>query len=262
MTASGLSVVTITLNEIDNIGCFIESHRSIADELIVVDAGSTDGTAQYAEKLGCRVIRHPWMGYGRQWNVGLDAAKYEWILVGDADHEMTESLAQFIQEVKIRSGGPDAYLVPRRNYLGRRWIRHGGYYPDTPYARLFRRGVGRFDERVAVHEKLVYTRRVNVGVARGYVIHHTYRSVSDMIQKIDRYTSLEASQRKSLPDRSTRRSHLDPSVVRRRLPLRPLAVFLWRLVARGGFLDGRLGLYMALMHMWYEIVTDFKVYAE
>ena len=161
MTAPRLSVVVVTRDEEDRIRACLES-VAWADELVVVDAESTDKTASIARELTDHVIARPWPGFAAQKNFGLEQARGAWILSLDADETVSPALREDIERV-VRDDGPcDGYAVPRRNIVWGRWVRHGGLYPDWQL-RLFRRGRGRFGAR-AVHAGAQLGVRVSIRV--------------------------------------------------------------------------------------------------
>ena len=133
-----LSVVIITFNEAGHIRQCLESVRSVADEVIVLDSYSTDDTVMLAEQAGARVYRQAFKGYGVQKNDANRLAAHTWVLSLDADEVLTPELAAEIQAFKNTVPPADAYAIPRlNNYLGK-WLRHGGWYPDAKI-RLFNR---------------------------------------------------------------------------------------------------------------------------
>ena len=263
----GISVVTITCNEEKNIADFILTHKRIADEIIVVDGGSTDQTIQIAKELGARVIENPWPGYAKQWNVGMRKADYGWIMIGDADHRISEALAEEINAV-IRSKEDceqEAYLVPRKNFMFGKWVKHGGFYPDMPYPRLFKNGSAYFDETQLVHEKVIIQSK-RIGKLKNPIEHYTFLDFESYINKLNRYTTLEANinpnQKYTLfhfiKTAIKQKSAIDKAAIRRSFPLRPIGIFIYRYIIRLGFLDGSLGLHMAVLSAFYEYVTNLK----
>src|SRR3954466_16082072 len=141
-----LSVCIITLNEEANIGRTLRSVKDIADEIVVVDSGSTDATVSIAQSFGAKVFVEPWKGFARQKNSSLEKAGSDWVLSLDADEEVAPELAASISAV-VKSGGEpkfSGYQMNRRNLYFGRWIRHSGYYPD-PKLRLVRRGAAEFE---------------------------------------------------------------------------------------------------------------------
>lgn len=147
---SSITGVVITLNEADNIEACLASLAQVCEELIVVDSGSSDDTIAIAESCGAHVIRQPYLGDGPQKNVGPRAASHRWVLSLDADERLTDDAVAAIQALDLESGtisndGHDAYALRRRNFIGSRWIRHCGWYPDY-CIRLFDRDRTGFSE--------------------------------------------------------------------------------------------------------------------
>src|SRR4051812_13252004 len=172
-----ISATIITSNEERNIARAIESLRC-CDEILVVDSGSADRTAEVASKLGARVIESPWSGYARQKNHAAEQAKHEWILSIDADEALSESLEGEIWHIKKNGPRFDAYTMPRlAQYLGR-WILHSGWYPDRKvrlYDRSKARWVGDY-----VHETVQVSGRV--GHLQSDLFHFTCESLSEHLR--------------------------------------------------------------------------------
>lgn len=265
-----LSVVVITKNEELNMPDFLASHR-FADEIIVVDAFSRDRTAEICRAAGATVILNDWPGFPKQWNVGMDAATGDWILIQDADNLPTAELVKAIKDIVARNDPAfDCYFIPRRNIAFGKWIKHCGWYPDAALPRLFRRGVARFDERKSVHEKLLF--QGSAGRIEADIIHSAYSNVEEYVEKLNRYTTLEAR------DRAQVRKHAGgawrilankeipwaskPSYMKHVLPFRPAARFLWMYLFRLGFLDGKHGFLVCALSSFYEAVVDAKVWLE
>src|SRR5947209_19702467 len=133
-----LSIAIVALNEEANIGQVLESVRW-ANEIILVDSGSSDRTCDIAREYGARVILEPWRGYTGQKNYALELCTSDWVLSLDADEEVSPELAAEIRGVLARPASLDGYAMARKNLFLGRWMRHGGFYPD-PKLRLFRRG--------------------------------------------------------------------------------------------------------------------------
>ncbi len=239
-----LSVVILAKNEAQRIG---ECLRSVAwaDEALVVDDDSTDETAQIAESLGARVVRRKMDVEGRHRNWAHAQARHEWILSLDADERVTPELAQEIQGL-FRSGEPpyETYAIPRRNYIGTRWIRHGGWYPSAQL-KLFKRSVFRWEE-TTVHPRAISDRPW--GTLRGDLVHYSYRDLEDFMKKLDRQTTLEAQ--KWLAD--GRRVSLWKTL------WRTLDRVVRSYLLKQGFLDGRLGWEVALLAGKYQWISYVK----
>ncbi|HET9836977.1 MAG TPA: glycosyltransferase family 2 protein [Candidatus Angelobacter sp.] len=235
-----LSVCIITLNEERNIGRTLQSVKAIADEIIVVDSGSTDATASIAQSLGAKVFVESWKGFARQKNSALEKASCEWILSLDADEEVSSELAASIRSL-LTSGPPPqpaGFTMNRRNLYFGRWIRHSGYYPD-PKLRLVKRGAAEFELR-DVHEDMKM--QGPLGHLRGDLIHHAYPTLDSFIEHANRYSSLGAGM--VVRERKVGFSFIN-------IVLRPMVRFVWSYLFRGGFLDGREGLLVLMTHAAY-----------
>jgi len=142
---AAITGVVITLNEADNIEACLASLKRVCDELIVVDSGSRDDTVARAEAFGASVIHQRYLGDGPQKNVGPKAASHRWVLSLDADERLTDGAVAAIQALALSHSSHDAYALRRRNFVGSRWIRHCGWYPDY-CIRLFDRDRTGFSE--------------------------------------------------------------------------------------------------------------------
>lgn len=188
--ARTLSAVIITLNEEANIRRCLESVRW-ADEIIVVDSGSTDGTLDICKEYRCLVFNHEWDGYSRQKNFAIALAKSDWVLSLDADEEITPELAKEIGAAIASENPADAYVMPRSNLFLGRWMRHGGWYPDRQL-RLCERGAGAFRD-VPIHECIIMRDpSARVELLRNPILHYTYPTVADFVKRADLYTTIEA----------------------------------------------------------------------
>ncbi len=238
-----ISATIITFNEQKSIARAIESLRC-CDEVVVVDSGSTDRTAEIAHRLGARVIEHPWEGFAKQKNVAAEAASHDWILSIDADESLSEALEAEIWQIKKRGPEFDAYTVPRlAQYLGR-WILHSGWYPDRKvrlYDRRKARWVGSY-----VHESVQVDGRI--GHLEANLLHYTCDSLSQHLETMNRYTTLAAEQ-------------LVAEKVRigwRHLLVDPPWTFFRTYFLKLGFLDGVEGLAIAYMAAVYNFVKYAK----
>jgi glycosyltransferase involved in cell wall biosynthesis len=266
-----LSVVLITYNEEANLARTLESVRALVrdgqGEIIVVDSGSTDRTGEIAESFGAKVFVEAWKGYARQKNSAMEKAAGDWILSLDADEEVSPDLAAEIlhilshppQVYKLMRRQADGTVAPvlingcwmrRKNYFLGRWIRHGGFWPDRKL-RLCRRGAGRFRE-ASVHETMEVEEYRGGGVTvlsknlRGVLIHHSYPTLSDYIEHMNRYSSLGAEM--VVADGRTGFSVIN-------IAIRPWVTFFYNYFLRLGFLDGREGL---LLHLYHAVYVSWK----
>ncbi len=238
-----LSVAIITRNEALNIEDCIKS-VAWASDVVVLDQFSTDGTAEMASALGARVFQEEWKGFAGQKMSALEKTNGEWTLSLDADERVSAPLQMEIGEKISEKSDINGYFVPRRNYFAGSLIRHGGWYPDY-CLRLFRKGLGRFEER-AVHESV--TVPGPLGYLKNPIEHYTYRSVGDFLVRMEKYSRLAA---------------LEISGKRRLWPFsallfRPPFTFLSMYVLRGGFLDGRKGLFLAISYSYYTFLKYYR----
>ncbi|MDM8550370.1 glycosyltransferase family 2 protein [Desulfobacterales bacterium HSG2] len=242
-----ISVTIISANEAHNIKDCLESVRW-ADEIVLVDHFSTDGTAKIAKDFGVRVFQEPWRGFAVQKNSAIDKAEGLWILSLDADERVTPPLRQEIEETIHRKSAYNGYYIGRKNFFCNQWIRHGGWYPDRNL-RLFRKNAGCFQER-AVHERVLV--EGETGYLRHPMEHYTYTSVADYLKRLERYSRLAALE---ISDRKRwTRWHT--------LTLRPLFTFVNMYLLRRGILDGTAGLFLAVSYAYYTFLKYYRFYEE
>lgn len=238
----GLCVVIVARNEARRIGPCLES-AAFADEVIVVDALSEDGTAEMCRHKGARVFERAWAGYGDQKNFAMAQASRPWLLILDADERVSDTLRDEIAGV-LRGGGQPgavAYRVPRRNYFYGRWVRHGGLFPDYQ-VRLLRRGAGRYND-AGLHESLLVDGPI--GTLRHPLDHETEPTIADHFRRLDQYTTLAA---RDTGRRGARVGWGD-------LTLRPAATLFKRYVLKQGFREGVAGFVIcafAAMHAFLK----------
>ena len=221
MSAAGmatLSVTVITLNEERHIRDCLAS-VSFADEIIVVDSGSTDRTVDICRELGARVIERDWPGYCAQKQFAHEQATGDLVLNLDADERLTDEAAHEIRQLLAAQPSEIAgWKLPRLSrYLGR-WIRHGGWYPDRQL-RLVRRIAGRWTGG-AVHERIAVDGPV--GLLQGGLLHYVYDNISDQLRTVEAFSAAAAS---DLPQRSTASLLLRMLV---RPPIRFLEMYVWK----------------------------------
>lgn len=245
-----LSVVIIAHNEEANIGRTLASVKPlVADgkgEVIVVDSGSNDRTVEIAKSFGAKVFIEEWKGYAAQKNSAIDKAEGDWILSLDADEEVEPGLAAEINEILANVGAMVAvmgYRIPRKNEFMGRWLKHGGFWPD-PKMRVFRKGIARFEDR-AVHEDAHLTEGMAMHL-KGALVHHSYPTLADYIDHMNRYSSLGAEM---LAAKGRTRFSIFNIV------LRPAATFFYNYFLRLGFLDGREGF---LLHLYHAVYVSWK----
>ena len=239
-----ISATIITLNEERHIGDALAS-LAWADEIVVVDSGSTDRTVEIARGYTDRVVETDWPGYAAQKNRAAAEAANDWILSLDADERVTPELERSIAGVSER--GPEAagYRVARRAWYVDRWVRHGGWYPDWQ-VRLYDRRQARF-EGDFVHESVRVDRP---GTLDGDLLHYTVESLADHHGRLDRYTTLAA---RALAARGRRFS---PA----RAVLQPPVTFLQTYLLKQGFRDGAAGLAIAGFAAYYVFLRQVKLW--
>ena len=225
-----LSVVIITCNEAGNIRACIES-VAFADEVVVLDSGSSDDTVAIAREAGARVSTSAdWPGFGPQKNRALALAQGEWVLSLDADERVTPELAAEIRQV-LENPGHQAYDMPRLSSFCGRFIRHSGWWPDR-VLRLFRRGTAHFTDAV-VHERVVGAGET--GQLTAHLLHYTYPDLETALVKMNRYSSDSAAAMFARGRRASLWSALGHGSW----------TFIRIYFVRRGFLDGRHGFVLA-----------------
>jgi glycosyltransferase involved in cell wall biosynthesis len=247
MTAK-ISVTMITLNEEANIRRTLESVRW-ADEMIVLDSGSTDRTVSICREFTDKVFHQDWLGFGKQKNAAIDKATGDWVLSLDADEPVEKELAAEIRTIMASPEPSDGYRIPRKTFFLGKWIRHGGWYPDYNL-RLFRKGKGRFEER-KVHEAI----RVNglVGHTRHAILHYAYPDLASYLSTINKYSSLAVDVMAEKGVSPVRTTWLN-------IVFRPVFTFIFKYVFRLGFLDGKHGLILNLFHSYYVFAKYAKAW--
>jgi glycosyltransferase involved in cell wall biosynthesis len=252
--ALALSALVITKNEGENVERCLSSLR-FCSEIVVLDAESTDGTAEAARRFTPRVYVEPWRGYAAQKQRALDLCRGAWVLWIDADEAVSPELAAAVRGVVEgaakeagRDGARAGYYLRRRVFYLGRWVSHGGW-GDDQVLRLFRRDAGRFSED-QVHERVVLTG--SAGRLPGFLEHYSYRDLSHHWSKISELSRLWAQQARA---RGRRARAAD-------LLFRPIArflrIYLWRL----GLLDGWRGLVIAGMAAAYVFLKYARLLEE
>ena len=238
-----LTVVILTKNESGRIRDCIDSVRRWAEEILVIDDESTDDTVAIAESLGARVLRRKMENEGRHRNWAQEQARHEWVLSLDADERVTPELAGEIAAILGPGSKFETYSIPRRNYIGNRWIRYGGWYPSGQL-KLFKKAVFRWEE-TTVHPRAFGPAW---GDMRQDILHYSYRDLDDFIRKQDRHTTLEAQ--KWIMDRR--------KVKAGKALWRTIDRFLRSYLLKQGFRDGWTGLVIAWMAGKYQWVSYVK----
>lgn len=224
-----LSVALITKNEGKNLPDCLKS-VSFADDIVVVDSGSSDRTVGIAKEFGCRVFIEDWKGYGPQKKSAIDKCNYEWVLLLDADERVSEEAKKAILNT-LGEPAADAYSFTRKNYLHGRWLRHSGYWPDRQ-VRLVNKNKGRF--RGVIHEKWVTEGHVHD--LNAHLEHFAFSNYSDMLRTLNEYSSVIAEELFN----SGRRAHVFSPVYH------GIGMFFKIYLVEKGFLDGMDGLVTAI----------------
>ena len=239
-----ISVAIITKDEEHNIRDCLESVRW-ADEVVVVDNGSTDDTLKICREYRVQVYEEEWKGYSGQKNSAIGKARNEWVLSLDADERVTPDLREEIAGALDENSSVDGYFIARKNFFLGRWIKHCGWYPDFNL-RLFRKSRGRFAERT-VHEKVkVRGRTANL---RYPLMHETYRSLSEFFQRMDRYSTLAA---REMYQEGRKSGFYD-------IFFRPPFTFLQMYILRAGFLEGYSGFLLSSLYSIYTFAKYTKL---
>ena len=185
-----ISVYIIAFNEEEKIKDALES-VGWADEIIVADSFSTDGTVKIAKAHGAKVVQIPFNGFGSLRNDAIAACSHDWIFSLDSDERCTRGAKQEILDIINDPGSLDAYYVPRRNFFMGKWIRHAGFYPDYRQPQLFRKGVMVFKPD-AVHERYEVISENPCGYFKAFINQIPFKNLEEIIHKANRYSTLGA----------------------------------------------------------------------
>ncbi len=235
-----LSVVIPTLNEEKDLPRCLESLKGLADEVIVVDSGSTDKTIEIARRSGARVVNHPFSSYSDTRNFGDSQTKGDWILSIEADVTISTKLKEEILKV-IKVDDWVAYYISRVNIIWGAKVLHTDWSPkDDCHIWLYRRGIGEWKN--LVHEEYITKR--NTGRLKNFLVHHNYETISEFIDKINRYSDLAIKQKNYFPNWWFARD------------------FLKRYFYKLGFLDGYRGLFLSYLQSVYYLTLSVKRYTK
>lgn len=187
-----ISAAIIAFNEEEKIAAAIES-LDWADEILVVDSGSTDATRQIAESLGAKVLTQKWLGFSKQKQFAVDNAAFDWVFSLDADEQISDQLKAEIIKLKSETETADGYRIARLSHYMNRPIRHGGWYPDWQL-RLFNRSRGHWKD-VLIHESVEMQPDAKIEKLNGDILHHSWESAAQHHHLIgERYAPLAARQ--------------------------------------------------------------------
>lgn len=239
-----ISATIITLNEEDNIGRVIKSLDGLADEVIVVDSGSTDKTLEIAKKFGAEIYLRKFDNFANQKNWAVSKAKGEWILAVDADEEIPVNLADEIKDV-VKDNNFTGYLIPRRNFILGKEIKYSRWSPDT-HIWLWKKDSGKWIGDV--HEEVKVSGKV--GLLKKSKIHNSHKTLGSFLQVNNLYSDLEA--------RSLYKKHIRFSFGE--MFWAPLFEFFIRFVYKFGFLDGKEGFVLAYAMGIYKLSVWIKLW--
>ena len=244
-----ISAVIITKNEAANIALCLQSLQMVVDEILVIDAFSTDKTVSIAKKFGAKVVQKEWEGYSQNKNYGNELAKNNWILSVDADEVLSTELINSIQSLALNKN--HVYSINRLNNYCGQWIRYCGWHPDWNN-RLFHKEAAKWKGDF-VHERLTFSSTIKSIRLEGLLYHYSYQNSADHWQRIERYAQLSAQQ---LFQDGKKATFL-------KLWLAPIARFIRTYFIKTGFLDGKLGWTISirtgyLVRRKYQLLKELK----
>lgn len=226
-----ISVVIVAKNEEQDLPGCLASVR-FADEVVVIDDHSTDKTVELAKASGAKVYKRKLDGFATQKNFGIDKTTNDWVLILDADERLSIALQKEIQALRPIKGIV-AYKINFQNHLGKKWLKHGGLYPD-PHVRLFNKKFARYGDR-EIHEQLNISGKT--GKLKNDIIHYTYASFKEYKAKVEKYAKLEAKADTKRPS-----------------PIHPYRVFLIHYIKENGYKDGWAGFRSAWLLAHYQVL--------
>jgi len=244
-----LSVVIITYNEEQNIGRCIDSVKTVADEVVVLDSFSNDSTVAIARSKGAKVFQHPFTGYVAQKNKALEYASNDYVLSLDADEELNEELMASIGLLKDKKGFAfKAYKMNRCAFYCGKFIKHGAWYPETK-VRLFDKRVVRWGG-LDPHDKIVFPETMAVCPIKGDILHYICDTVEEHVKRNDNFSTLAAQSMHRI-GKKTNWLKIFAS---------PTWFFLNDYFLRAGFLNGRQGWMIAIHQAKYHYLKYAKLY--
>lgn len=241
-----ITACIITLNEEHNLQKCLQS-LDFTDEIIIVDSGSTDGTIDIAQQFNADVYQRDFDNYVNQKNFCISKAKNHWILALDADEAISPQLKKELllltgQELQLVQG----FMIPRLTYYLGKWIRYGGWYPNLQI-RFFHKDYGAF-QGMLVHERVVLEGKIRQ--LKQPILHYSYRDISDHLKFIDRYSTLTAQEKYASGKKGS--------------VLMAICEGIWKFfsmyIIRLGFLDGRVGIVVAILGAYYNFLKYIKLY--
>ena len=247
MRKSKITAAVITKNEEKNIAACIESVKGWADEIIVVDGQSSDNTVSIAEALGAKVIKHSFEGdFSKERNVALENSRSDWVLHLDADERVTEEFKKTVDNVIDNDNEIDVYKFKRKNFFLRHAMLHGGFCHYIP--NLVRRKTVRFEG--ALHERPVY--KGKTGVIEADIEHYPFDSISQFVERHNRYSTVEAEKIYKEEGRSKL------SEARKNITRRTFKLFWKMYVKKKGYKEGMYGLIFSALFAF----TNFLIWVK
>ena len=240
-----VSAVIICTNEESNIADCIKSILW-ADEIVIIDGGSEDKTIEIAKIYTDKIFVNIWKGFAVQRDFSLTKVNYDWVFSLDADERCSKELEAEIKGILAKDNiNNNGYKIPRKNFFLNKWIKHSGWYPGYQL-RLFKKDCADVSDRL-VHEKFIV--KGNVGVLKNDILHYTVRSISEFMDKVNKFSSLSAKEKVNRKNVTL----LD-------LIIRPPLSFIREYIFRKGFLDGVHGLMVALFNSITNMLTFMKTW--
>ena len=240
-----ISVTIICRNEEKNIE---ECIRGVlwADEIVVIDAFSTDKTVEIASKFNVRIIQNEWLGYAKQREFALSKCNNDWVFSIDADERCTPELEKEIEDTLNSSSNKfSGFKIPRKNFFLGKWVKHCGWYPGYQL-RLFKKSCIKVTDRL-IHEG--YELNSEPGILKNDLIHFTVQSIDDYMTRVNHYSTMQALEKRGRKN-----------VKFRDIFLRPLSAYLQQYFLKGGFLDGITGLMVVNFHVMTNMLTYMKIW--
>ncbi len=231
---ANLSVAIITYNEERIIEKTLSAIDNWVDQIVIVDSYSTDNTLNILEMFNTAVFQKKWQGYSKQKNFAISKCTGDWILVLDADEVLSNELKDEILNIIKNPSDYDGFKVKRKFYIGKRWIKYGGYYPDYQL-RLFKNNINVQFKQREVHESIELNGKV--GFLNSPLDHYAYKNINDYKKVLKKYAELASKEIKD-------KKFYAP-------PLRAIWAFIYRYLIRLGFLEGKLG---------FQLVTAYSGY--
>jgi len=240
-----ISVTIITKNEERNIARCLKS-VDWADEIIIVDSGSTDSTIEICKRFNCKIIQTEWRGFGKTKQLGVEACSNEWILSIDADEEVSTRLKDEILKTTTQHHAA-AYTIKRNSYYLTREIKHSGWNNDYPL-RLFLKRNGQFNDE-SVHESIIITNGV-ISTIHSPLLHYPYPTIEHHIRKINLYTTLGATKYFNKNKKSSILYAIISGAIK----------FIKMYILKKGFLDGKEGFILCTLSSYGSFIKYIKLW--